>query len=303
MKHFVIYIHGITIKPTGNSHKREYQAINKELEKIAGNSLVPVYTEWGHTCNQLEIGMFDKVNHRIKPGFISIPGYDPLVYDLRQLLIFGISDAFYYCTPNGEEAIREAIFSCVIDEINNHLQEIIDEGALQFSLVTHSLGSIIGYDFLFNAFGKPYLGVKSNTNYTTQTIPDFFSSISYDKSTKKTNWSIDGQEIELKLRNFVTMGSPILLTLGRNEQVKKDVENSTPLKPELLGLVDPSSQRWLNIWDKQDFLGFPLDEIFENRNKIIFEPDVDTGILFTKPHTNYFESADVQKAVMDYGYW
>ncbi len=302
MKHYVIYIHGITISPTGNSHKREYKEIHNTIEGISEDT-VPIYTEWGHTCNQYEIGMFDSVNQRIKPEGFHIPVYDPILYDMKKMLIFGISDVFYYCAPNGEQAIRNAIFGNIAEAINEHIENIKKDGVFQFSIVAHSMGSIVGFDFLYNLFGKTRARKKSS-KYNNKILDGILGSLTTgDNGNPGTFFDLGGVKIELRLRNFITMGSQILLTLGRNDKIKKNIEDSKLLNPADIGLIDPSSQRWMNIWDKQDFLGFPIVDVFDNSKKIIIEPKIETGIFFMEAHQNYFESKSVQKVIADYGYW
>jgi hypothetical protein len=58
--------------------------------------------------------------------------------------------------------------------------------------------------------------------------------------------------------------------------------------------------RWINLWDKDDILGYPFEHLFNLRpgtkSKIVIDAAVDAGDYL--PHIAYWWSADVAERIL-----
>lgn len=165
-------------------------------------------------------------------------------------MTFFIGDVIIYASAEGESSIRSHVF--------NRFDEIIRSEAETFSIVAHSLGSIIAYDYLYTVFGK---------------IPE-----------KRRRVREDGRH---RLHHFFTIGSPIGLFLLRKLALVQ--AEGSKLLPNPIGL-DPARCRWCNFYDNQDILAYPLKKFFP---AIVEDIQVQTGDLVYNSHRDYWKDEEV----------
>jgi hypothetical protein len=147
--------------------------------------------------------------------------------------------------------------------VYRQLDKIIRNDAASFSIFAHSLGSIIAYDYLFDLFGK--------------------------SKSRRRHVRIDHRQ---HLQHFFTAGSPIALFLLRKAHLMKDM---SALSVNPIGLHRPGGS-WINFWDKQDVMAFPLQRFFP---KVATDMVVDTGNLIFNSHLGYWHNRDVAEAIAD----
>ena len=172
---------------------------------------------------------------------------------LRYFMTFYVGDVIAYSSPDGENSIREYVFG--------KLDEIIRTKAPSFSIIAHSLGSVVAYDYLFNLFGKD------------------------GNQARKV-----GEGVTPRLVSFFTMGSPIGLFLLR----KKGLLEPGILKKNPIGL-DKTRGCWCNLYDKQDVIAYPLQGLFPEVAKDVV---VQTGNLIVNSHMNYWLKKDVARKIV-----
>jgi hypothetical protein len=173
-----------------------------------------------------------------------------------------------------------------VDEADNkiratvwdQMRKYLDLGAGQvcpFSIIGHSLGSVIAYDFIFALMQR-------------NKIFDFAGTPKLDE-TAINNW-------KHAFQNLYTMGSPIGLFMMRHRDLWQN---------DFAKLVNPVEKNsklrfWLNIWDKDDLVAYPLEKIFKNQDgKALTDVEVDTGMLMPWAHTKYWEDAETARAIAD----
>ena len=197
------------------------------------------------------------VFHRAFPEYRGSmpPMFDAQIGFGRYFLTIFMGDIVAYSSTEGERHLRNFVY--------RQLDGIIRNGAGTFSILSHSLGSIIAYDYLFDLFGK--------------------------SSAKRRKIRATGRP---RLEHFFTMGSPIALFLLRKSHLL--LANST-LAANPIGLRRPGG-RWINFWDRQDVVAYPLAKFFP---KIVTDRQVDTGSLIFNSHLGYWHNREVAASVAD----
>ena len=193
-------------------------------------------------------------------SFPELKGQKPcplhLIPFIRYFLTFYVGDVVVYSSPDGENSIRSYVF--------DRMDKIIQGDASTFSIVAHSLGSVIAYDYLYNVFGK-------DSSKCRQVRPD-------------------GKH---QLHSFFTMGSPIGLFLLRKRELFG--RNFALLKPNPIGLKTGTGS-WCNFYDRQDVIAFPLKGFFP---EIVKDIRVQTGDLIINSHENYWTEKGVAAKIVD----
>jgi hypothetical protein len=152
----------------------------------------------------------------------------------------------------------------------------LDEGirdAERYSLVAHSLGSAIAHDFLFDLMCRNRLFAPLEP-----ALPQHI------------------ERLQTGFFGLFTMGSPIGLFM-----LRKSVAFSTPTPFEELRLALRAGQRWLNFWDAQDVIAYPLEQLFRSDpstdDRFVLDVKVDTGDFIIDSHTHYWRNKDVARSI------
>ncbi|HEY4613184.1 MAG TPA: hypothetical protein VII11_09395 [Bacteroidota bacterium] len=254
--HHLILIHGM-----GNLSPEEefYQPFERALEKAFSTRgedvrrhVVFHRVDYTHVAEDAKA----EVLNRSFPEYGSQPptGLN-LIHFLRHFITVFVGDVVVYASAEGENTIRKHVFGA--------LDTVIQKDAAEFSIVAHSLGSIIAYDYLYNVFGK--------------------------EPSKRRRVRGDGKQ---KLRHFFTFGSPIGLFLLRKLGV---VGAETALLPNPVGL-DAARGAWLNFYDRQDVIAYPLEGFFRGT---VQDVQVQTGDLIYNSHMNYWKDKEVVERIAD----
>lgn len=197
------------------------------------------------------------VFHRAFPEYHGSlpPIFDKQIGFGRYFLTVFMGDVVAYSSTEGEKRLRNYVY--------RELDRIIRNEAHTFSIVAHSLGSIIAYDYLFDLFGKP--------------------------TTRRRRVLKKGRP---RIGHFFTMGSPIALFLLRKAHLLQDVAN---LSRDPIG-AGRSKEMWMNFWSKQDVLAYPLERFFP---QVVTDRNVDTGNLIYNSHLGYWHNPEVAASVAD----
>jgi pimeloyl-ACP methyl ester carboxylesterase len=81
-------------------------------------------------------------------------------------------------------------------------------------------------------------------------------------------------------------GIDALITVGSQAAYFYEID-ALPSRIYGSGLPDYFPKRWLNIYDENDFLGYPAAGVFKNR---VTDVRVDSGSPFPEAHSAYFEN-------------
>jgi hypothetical protein len=188
---------------------------------------------------------------------------------------YGWSDIVYYTSAEGEAAARHDVWSQILDRVPT--REAID-----ITIISHSLGSMLAHDFLF------YLFSGKRRNERTQVCGT------------RDGW--DSAEVNWRLRRLITMGSPLAPLIVRAPGFVQRIahEPSPWLDPADLGLgqVSHAGARpvWLNVWDRHDVVSFPVSGIYGAGDRIRdLYPDFTDWT--PRAHGAYWKSRKVAKAL------
>ncbi len=143
-----------------------------------------------------------------------------------------------------------------------------DEGYAPLTIVGHSLGSVIASDHVWD-------------------------------HTRSTGHSHRLGEHHLALVNMFTLGSPMALYALRNnayggrESIRESLD--APIK------TDPDGGLWLNLFDRQDAIAFPLEPIDSYNAAGVIDHTVDVGSWLTRwnlgSHVGYWRSDEVARLI------
>jgi len=164
-------------------------------------------------------------------------------------------------------------------------QNIAEDDTLSITLIGHSAGSVVAFDFLFYLF--------SNSRNTC----DFCKGELMSDLEKR---KIRGN---LRLRRFVTFGSPLSFTVFRNDKVLKILAGNKKLNPADYGLTTGGKEldgpRWINFWDKDDPISFPVEPFIDQSGNPGLVQDVcsDVSDYVTQAHNAYWSHSDIHEEI------
>lgn len=149
----------------------------------------------------------------------------------------------------------------------------------KFSVIGHSLGSVIAYDFV----------------HALNSAPGKIFDLSPDPA---KNVKLSAAQIALLQTGFcnlITLGSPIALFWMRRRDLWQN---------DFAGLNNPvqGAQRWLNFWDNEDIIAYPLRNFFSTGNvEDIRIEDIrfDTSIMMPWAHTGYWKNKALAERVAE----
>lgn len=206
------------------------------------------------------------------------------------IFCLGMTDALYYASPEGEQAIRRAVYTQVLEGLETF--QFADE--VHLHVVAQSLGATVAFDFLFGLF-------VDRSHYAPHGgIPDFVreNASSADPTVRRAveNYAFWRQRAEaktLRLGSLATTGSQLALFLLRKQAIVDRLAAAAPqlLDPGVIGVERdrPDGRiRWINFFDADDVLGYPVRRLFDSR--CIAEHRVDTGTLPDRAHNGYWQN-------------
>jgi hypothetical protein len=308
---FIVFIHGITPKAECTSHSSEYDELYNGISRYMADNKEwkeahAIPTEWGWNfddtpepdshrvlCRAQEL-LTDRVLNKVsKTSDFTLNPLRLVLNPMRQIMLYGFSDMFYYVSTEGKNAVRRSISEQIAEKIAPYLKG--DDTQVSLTLVGHSAGSVIAIDLSYYLFsGKKYSFIqdeflRGETSARTKNILETLKHLAEKKN--------------IRLRRLITLGSPISLLACRKDAVVDLLANGEKINPELHGIVENNNfeklegPRWLNIWDKDDPIALPIEPLMDNsKNKVI---DIRTRISnsIMKVHNMYWESSVVHKII------
>lgn len=213
---------------------------------------------------------------------------------IRETLLFGIPDLFYYISNDGEQAIRSRLFRIICQTVRRIHEENTEQG-ISLTIIGHSAGSVIAHDFLYQLFGK--------TNDQIARDRKIASKKKAAVEISKLRQIRDAGK--LRVRRFYTIGSPITALKIRSNSLIQRIMNNEQTDPGMLGLRKDDTlpgPRWVNFWDIDDYASFPVEPMYNNEDYLVKDEYIDRGWslksdLITNAHGMYWESDDVAKCI------
>lgn len=304
----VVFIHGITphARPAAHTplYKRFWSALTQVEPSLEGEGFSRfAHVEWGHPSpgaplrpdtllaeaeRQIaERVAFDRV--KASPGPLNtlyggilgdwswLPGLRPVMRTIReQLVTFGLADAVYYASADGERAVRNAVYGQVLEK----LRPLRAQRDVRLHVIAHSLGVTIGHDFLYGLFGKPG-------------EPDFLAQSDRPEDRADYDlWRIKAKSGELRVGSIVSMASQLPLFALRKQALVQQLAEGAALDPGVIGVAPDGPVRWLVAYDVDDVLGFATRELYGNP-PCMRQMQVDAGDTPVAGHDGYWERAEV----------
>lgn len=300
MKETVFYIHGVTPRQEPIPHHDLYGQLQDGIR--AHNPKWPAVfggAEWGWNPGtdlshdqellsqaQLQLGnrilpeISDAKDFSLNPARIALN-------QLREINFYGFSDMFYYTSFTGKEAVRGAICRQLISFLRARQLEKED---ISITVIGHSAGAVIAFDLLFHLFHP------AEPPYDSHCFVDHEAKA---ESLQLRSWASEGR---LKLRRLITLGNPLAAMAFRHSRVVEVFAAGERLNPAHYGLVPDDrcpGARWLNLWDLDDPLGWPVLPLMEPDSGMVEDVYVNVSDWITKAHNAYWTSKAVHKALAE----
>jgi len=297
----VFYIHGVTPQRDPAPHRGIYRAFNEGVRK-ANPAWPDIYegAEWGWNPGEdtshgqeLLCQAQHQLGNRVLPAvsnakdFSLNPGRLAL-NQLREIHFYGFSDMFYYTSRTGKEAVRSTVCRQVLDMLNRHAGA--DDATPRLTLVGHSAGCVIAFDLLFHLF---------HPEESPFTRHSFVDGAAKDDSLELRARVRDGR---LRFRRLITLGNPLTAMALRHDRVVEAVAAGEKLNPAHYGLVpdeDLPGPRWMNVWDRDDPLAWPVEPLMDRDSGTVRDVYVNVSDWITKAHNAYWTSKAAHRAIAE----
>ena len=314
------------------SHSGDYKRLKNGIEahllsakKKVWKEGLHCFTEWGWEYKESDAKNLGK-SHRLKDaqhyiaqrqfqfiknriGFSFFPQKR-----LRTIALYGLSDAFYYLSTDGQKSVRARIYNQLYNQIEPIIVDLKNQIAL--TIIGHSAGSIVAFDimnFLGSDISVDELESQQKELEKKQERlrrRQLQQSSPYTKGQAVIRDTLDVVKSQLKLaslsrsarilpRFLITMGSPLSMIYLRSDENVDALAYGMKVNYNTLGPFNMDSGaefKWINFWDKNDFISYPVSPLFTDSPQII-DVHVRSAWNPLKSHTNYWKSQNVHKNI------
>ncbi len=297
----IIYIHGITPAPVPGGHKQDYDGFHSLLkDAMADRGKSPpahrIDLEWGYpgpdiTTNDRLLAPVERYLYQ-KEDEIADKHWDATINPLRMVynvirknFLLGFCDMFYYISEDGKAEVRRNVLRTIL----RSLPPLPDSNHFEFTIISHSAGTVIMHDLLYIIFGGP----------SQDHLDD-----PADQALLARVKAYAAQE-RLFVRLFVTMGSPITPMMVRSNSLLAKIDNNGAkngtIDLEGIGIrAHPTvTSKWLNFWDKDDVIAYPVEFLYRNPEGLLEDVYVDIGDSFPDVHSAYWGAEEVVGVVVE----
>jgi hypothetical protein len=297
----LFYIHGVTPNRTPAPHRALYRQLNDGITALRSD-WPQTYSgaEWGwspgeNTPHDQELlsQAQNQLGHRVLPAVSNAKDFNInpariALNQLRELNFYGFSDMFYYTSETGKQAVRSAIARQLLTFVNE--QQPSPEKPVRISIIGHSAGCVIGLDLLFHLFHP------EQAPYTSHCFVD---GAAQDEAADLRRMARDGS---LQIRRLITLGNPLAAMAFRHNRVVEAIAAGEKLNPAHYGLIPDDTlpgPRWINIWDRDDPLAWPVEPLMNTDSGAVKDVYVNVSDWITKAHSAYWTSKATHKAIAE----
>jgi len=289
-----VFLHGVTPGEAPASHEEQYTGL---LESVSGAlaergkgpwDAAPVFLEWGWEDGGRNRGpdaVLARTERLIRRSVEAgeDPVWDPTLHParllnaaLRRAFVHGFADLFYYGSADGESALREHLFG----ELSRALVTARETGEVSVTLFAHSTGTLIAHDLLWHLAGRP------------------------EPHPAVSSLRALHREGRLRVRRLYTLGSPLAPLMCRSSSLMARLESGRKLELADLALGPEDSlpgPRWLNFWDREDVISYPLAWAYAapSGRAAVEDRHVDLGDTFPAVHGRYWFDGRVASAIAE----
>jgi hypothetical protein len=264
-QHTLIFIHGMGDTRPLDGFEALWSGIRDRYDRRPGKQdgdfdrqHQACFVDWHAVTVHAKRLLFDDAFQPLQPED-SLPGAlaHPFAFG-RTFFTFFLGDVVAY-VDEGPNDIRTTVWKIMKQGLAN---------GGPYSIVAHSLGSVIAFDFIYHLFEEGRL-------FDPVSDPD--ASV---------------PELQARLRGLYTMGSPVGLFMLRNGTLWRGPQPFRAIKNPL-----PDGRVWQNFWDEEDLVAYPLGRLFAtnpaNDGKPLLDVPVGTGPDPVSAHIRYWYSRDV----------
>jgi hypothetical protein len=279
----ILIVHGIGWGEQGKNYARPLQQnIGREFERAlkrlrlrdidnrdasAKRALRFEAVHWSPVTQDPENALLDLLKLR---GFRPL-NWANLTYQVRKQLVGLLGDVIAYENggdPRVYQAVHERVDASVRTLSQQSAYDQDNRGFAPLTIIGHSLGGVIASDYVWDH---------------TRGAAEPYHLSGYD----------------LTLKNVILMGSPMALYAlrhnpGADKRALADSLDS-PIQ------VDPDGGLWLNMYDRQDPIAFPLRPIKSYAEVGVVDTLVQSGNWLTSwniaSHTEYWNNEDVARTI------
>ena len=306
-KHVLALIHGITPEPAPEVEK-QYRTFLAEIReaRLPFDQIVGV--SWGvppgipganppqrpdQQLTPAEAFVGSLVSEHALPKSLSggidwgVPVLRSAIRLVREsVVLYGLSDAIYYSAPDGERAVRDAVFGQVFDKL-----DAAADGDITLHIVGHSLGVTVAHDFLYALFGEHEPTWPSDAAEASDLNPHDFA--------RQRLWRAKAQQGKLKLGTFISFASQLPLFVMRKQALVKQLSEQKKLDPKVIG-IDPTrtTVQWAIFYDSDELLGFATKPLYQ-ATEAIQDFHVNSGLEPLGAHLGYWTSDKVIRRSID----
>jgi len=276
----IMIIHGIGWGDRGTTYGRPLEdGIRREFDRVIRRFKLDEdlhRAAKGKQALRFECVCWDPVTQtpqdallRVMFGRAGLRGRLSLSRTMRRNMIGLLGDVTAYerdANNKVYQAIHAEVQKCAQALREASSNERDENGYAPLSIIGHSLGSVIASDFV------------------------------WDHALKHSHL-LDGYQ--LALHNMFLMGSPMAVyalrgnAYGGKESIREALD--CPVQ------VEPEYGMWLNMYDRQDAIGFPLEPIESYKKEGVIDREVKAGNWMTGwnlgSHTGYWKSEEVWRFI------
>lgn len=286
-KHYLIFVHGIGERQSNQrsqvAHKQaEKEQINsyttlwnnlaqayaQTSNGAFGDRFVPIYTDW-HTeqIHLAQATIYNEAFPDLAKQKIS------LFRPLRNFATFFVGDVIAYVSED-VNVIRRTVWQ----QIWQQIKEPLKHEQATYSIISHSLGTVIMFDYLFKL-------LRDDELFVTELNPEMEISLE------------DKRLLKERFCHFFTLGSPIGLFMLRQGSLW---DNNDPFRA-VYNPIRGNGHVWLNFYDRKDLIAYPLQNLFnhnpENEGCQLEDKPVWAGFTSLGAHTNYWKNRELAGAI------
>lgn len=287
-KHYLIFIHGIGERKPEDNPFSSYDDLWERVIKKSAISEEEFEQKFGRIYTEWHIDPLQKAANTIFdvafPNLIK-QTINPM-RGIRGFMTFFLGDVIAYVSED-VNFIRRTVWQ----QIWKDLEQPLKQGAT-YSIIAHSLGAAIAFDYLFHLFNP-----ENKDEFSFIPKPDTSLRPEDEKLEPITVAPSELKLLREQFRHFFTMGAPIGLFMMRKGALWMTGEPFV----KLINPVRGEGRSWYNFWDSEDAIAYPLAELFkrnpENAGLELVDIPVETGFLIFDSHTRYWSNKDVAQKI------
>jgi hypothetical protein len=305
----VIFIHGITTEldppnPVTKYYRPMWSAVSTMIPGFKPADWLPIFVQWGNvfagdappfrpdqklSLAERRITLATTENIRPLPGSAKLdfgwPGVRQLLTATRRRLSCGLTDAIYYASTEGEGHVRKIVYGQVLEA----LRPLLVAGcAVRLHVIAHSLGNAVAHDFLYGIFNS-----KKTSDFSSGQVANRV----HRKTFLDLRQMAKGSQARVTFGSFSSMASPMPFFVVRKQgMVDRLAKGGSSLDAAHIGIRGKQGGlRWKIFYDKDDLLGFPTRNLYQDPHGAIGDFNVSTGSMPIVAHRSYWGNAVVRR--------